>query len=295
MRTERVDLARLVQHSVEDRRSVFTAAGVGLNAPVPSLPVWVVGDSVRLEQVVANLLDNAAKFTPAGGSVTVDLTLDDSAGDAVISVRDTGVGIDPEMLARVFDAFAQADGSLDRGRGGLGLGLSLARGLVELHGGSIHATSAGLGKGAEFVVRLPRQDEMPALADVPAASRAAEHRRRILVIEDNRDSADSLKLLLETCGFDVTVAYTGWQGLAAARAVQPSIVVCDIGLPGMDGFALASALRRHPGTARARLIAVTGYGRDEDRRRALRSGFDVHLVKPVEPDLLLEQLTAQPA
>lgn len=295
VRTERLDLARVVRQSVEDRRSVFDAAGLTLNLIAPSLPVWVMGDAMRLEQVVANLLDNAVKFTPHEGCVTVEVTFNEARTDAVITVHDTGIGIEPEMLAHIFDVFGQADGSLDRSRGGLGLGLSVAKGLVELHGGSIQAASDGLGKGTQFTIRLPCLSETPALVDVPAAIRPAEHHVRILVIEDNRDSADSLKLLLETCGFDVTVAYTGWQGLAAARAVQPSIVLCDIGLPGMDGFALASALRQHPGTARARLIAVTGYGREEDRNRALLSGFDAHMVKPVEPDSLLEQILAQPA
>jgi len=296
IRTERLDLARVVRQSVDDRRSMFNAAGLALNIIVPNVPLWVTGDAMRLEQVIANLLDNAVKFTPADGSVTVELVMDDATGEAITTIRDTGIGIEPDMLERVFDVFDQADRSLDRAHGGLGLGLSVARGLAELHRGSLRAASEGLGKGAEFVMRLPCLSEMPALVDAAAVPRPAEHRERILVIEDNRDSADSLKLLLETCGFDVTVAYTGWQGLAAARAVQPSIVLCDIGLPGMDGFSLASALRQHPSTARARLIAVTGYGRDEDRNRALLSGFDVHLVKPVEPDSLLEQiLTQQPA
>jgi CheY-like chemotaxis protein len=185
------------------------------------------------------------------------------------------------MLPRLFETFSQADRSLDRTSGGLGLGLSLVKGLVELHGGRIDVKSAGLGHGAEFTVLLPREEEPLALTDkpLPARPRPIEKRLRVLVVEDNRDAADSLRILLELLGYDVAVAYTGPEGLAAAKRDQPDVVVCDIGLPGMDGFALASALRKNGRMARARLIAVTGYGEEEDKRRAVEAGFDDHLVK----------------
>lgn len=295
LRTERIDLTRVIRNSVDDRRATLNAAGVSLHLSLPHAPMWIMGDATRLEQVMANLLDNAAKFTPAGGSIAVEATAAADESAAAITVRDSGIGIAPEMLARIFDVMGQGDGTLHRGEDGLGLGLPIARGIVELHAGSIAAASNGFGKGAEFVVRLPCQSEAPALAGSSAMPASEQHHERVLVIEDNRDSADSLKMLLEACGYDVTVAYSGWQGLAAARAVQPSVVLCDIGLPGLDGFALAAALRQHPGTARARLIAVTGYGREQDRDRALASGFDIHLVKPVEPDSLLAQIAAPPA
>jgi CheY-like chemotaxis protein len=207
-------------------------------------------------------------------------------------VRDTGIGIEPDMLVRLFEPFSQADRSLDRSRGGVGLGLAVLKGLVDLHSGTVTVASAGAGQGAEFTVRLPLEPEPAALAATPHVSRPAAQRLRVLVVEDNRDAADSLRLLLETSGYEVVVAYTGPAGVAAATAVPPDVVVCDLGLPGMDGFAVARALRDGPATAAARLIAVTGYGREEDRRRALESGFDRHLVKPVNPDELLRQLTA---
>ncbi|HEV8334923.1 MAG TPA: ATP-binding protein [Candidatus Polarisedimenticolia bacterium] len=289
LRRERVDLARLVRQSVEDHRALLEASGVSLEAEVPQVPLWVVGDPTRLAQVMSNLLDNAGKFTPAGGRVTVKL----AAGDeAVLTVCDTGIGIEPDVLPRIFESFTQADHSLDRPRRGLGLGLSVTKGLITLHEGSIEAESAGAGRGASFTVRLPREPELPALLERSHATRAASKRLRVLVVEDNRDAAETLRLLLVACGYEVFVAYTGPDGVEAAGSTSPDIVLCDIGLPGMDGFGVAAALRQSPTTAHARLIAVTGYGQEEDRRRALEAGFDVHLVKPVDPEKLLSHLNA---
>jgi len=289
LRRQRMDLARLVRQSVEDRRAVLEKAGLRLEVEVPEVPVWVMGDPTRLAQIMSNLLENAGKFTPRGGRIAVKL---ECGEQAVLTVRDTGIGIEPEILPVIFDVFTQADRSLDRPRSGLGLGLSVARGLINLHEGSIEADSEGPGRGASFTVRLPRESEPPALAEKSLPKKPVPKRLRVLVVEDNRDAAETLRLLLVACGYEVHVAYTGPEGVQAAGSTSPDIVLCDIGLPGLDGFGVAAALRQSPTTARARLIAVTGYGQEEDRRRALEAGFDVHLVKPVDPEKLLRHLGA---
>jgi signal transduction histidine kinase/CheY-like chemotaxis protein len=287
LRRERLDLARLTGQVGEDYRGLLEAAGVRLVLELPETPVWVMGDSARLAQVLGHLLENAGKFTPAGGAVTVRMP---HGPQAVVTVRDDGIGIEPAVLPRIFEVFGQADQSLARDRGGLGLGLAVARALLELHGGTIEAASGGLGKGAEFTLRLPREEELPALAEDVVPVLPEKKPLRILVVEDNLDSAESLRMFLELFGHGVTLAHTGPDGVAAARAQRPDVVLCDIGLPGMDGFAVAGTLRRQPETAATRLIAVTGYGQEEDRRRALSAGFDIHLVKPVDPQKLLGYL-----
>jgi CheY-like chemotaxis protein len=288
LRTERLDLARLAREAAEDHRPTFERVGLGTSLQTPQVPAWVVGDPTRLAQVLGNLLDNAAKFTGSGGTVTVRVEVHDSRQRAVLTVADTGVGIEPEMLPRLFDAFAQADRSLDRSQGGLGLGLALVKGLVELHGGEVRAASAGRGRGAEFTVTLPLSPEPPAVRGLPVAPARPRKRLRVLVVEDNRDAAESLRLLLQTFGHEVAVAHSGTDGVRAAKRWHPDAVVCDIGLPGLDGYGVVGELRRDPSTAGARAIAVTGYGAEEDRRRALRAGFDLHLTKPVDPDALQE-------
>jgi CheY-like chemotaxis protein len=253
---------------------------------VPPAPVWVAGDAARLAQVLTNLLDNAVKFRADGGRVAVRLTAPAGLGQAVLEVADDGSGITAEMLPRLFDAFAQADRSLDRKGGGLGLGLTLVKGLVELHGGAVQATSDGPGKGATFTVRLPLKEEVPALAPAAEPPSPAAEALNILVVEDHRDAAESLRMLLELLGHRVTVAHTGPEGVAAARALKPDVVLCDIGLPGMDGYGVAGTLRQDPTTARTNLIAITGYGQEADRRRAHQAGFNHHLTKPVDPEAL---------
>jgi two-component system CheB/CheR fusion protein len=288
LRTARLDLARLARLAAEDNRERFVRAEISLELDLPETPVWVSGDATRLTQVLDNLLVNAAKFTNPGGRVLVALCANDQ--EAELRVCDNGIGIEPEMLPRLFDAFSQADRTLDRSRGGLGLGLALVKGLVELHGGSIRAASAGIGQGAEFTMRLPAEGEPAALLPKTVRPGSAKKPLRVLVIEDNRDAADSLRLLLETYGFAVAIAHSGPDGVRAAAEHHPEIVVCDIGLPGSDGFAVAAELRRQPETAHSRLIAVTGYGQPDDKQRCLAAGFDDHLVKPVDPADLLARL-----
>jgi PAS domain S-box-containing protein len=285
LRRERLDLARLARQEAADHRVAFAAKGVSLAVTAPAEAVWVSGDPVRLAQILDNLLTNALKFTARDGAVSVAVAAG-LAGRAVVTVRDTGAGIEAEMLARLFEPFSQADRTLDRSPGGLGLGLAIVKGLAELHGGSVRAESGGLGRGSVFTVTLPAFTEVPALTGRPAPARPAARRLRVLVVEDNRDAADSLRLLLEAYGYEVSVAYTGPDGVRAAVEHRPEVVVCDIGLPGMDGYRVAEALRGNPATAASRLIALTGYGRDEDRRRARDAGFDEHLTKPADPAAL---------
>ena len=281
LRHEPLDLARLVRTTVEDHRVALEAKRLTVAVSVPDEPVWISADPTRLAQVVTNLVHNATKFTDVG-RVGVHLGVDEHAGMAVLALSDTGIGMDAETLESIFDSFSQADRSLDRTRGGLGLGLVLVKGLVELHGGDVRASSAGLGHGSHFVVRLPL--DRTARAPVSAPVDGVRGRPyRVLVIEDHVDAADSLRVLLELGGHTVVVAYTGAAGIEAGRTFQPEVVLCDIGLPdGMDGYAVARALRAQPGLSRCRLVALTGYGRHQDRQRAREAGFDLHVVKPVD-------------
>jgi CheY-like chemotaxis protein len=295
LQPERLDLGRQVRQSVEDHANDFTAAGLTIRLDLPETPVWVQADPTRLAQVVDNLLENALKFTDRGGAVAVQVAALPNARQAALTIRDTGVGIEPEMLAHLFEPFAQADRSLDRSRGGLGLGLALVRGLVALHGGQVEVASAGKGRGADVTVRLPLQEDPPALLSEPVPPLAAHKPLQILIVEDNPDAAESLRLMLELWGHDVRVAHSGPAGVTAARDVRPQVVLCDIGLPGMDGYAVATALRAQPETAASRLIAVTGYGQAADVRRALEAGFQEHLVKPVHPERLFALLEACPS
>ncbi len=287
---ERLDLAALVRNTAEDYRDTLVRGGLSLMVLVPPRPVWVSGDPTRLTQVLTSLLSNSAKFTDPGGEVHVALSVLADRRQAVLSVRDTGIGIDQDMMPQLFDVFAQADRSLDRTRGGLGLGLALVKGLVQLHGGEVEAHSDGPGQGSEFLVRLPLLGEPALRGESRGQTAPAAEQRRILVVEDNRDAADSLRMLLELLGHEVAVAYSGPEGVQSAREWRPDIVLCDIGLPGMDGFGVAEELRRNPQTAKTRLIAITGYGREEDRRHSHEVGFDYHLIKPVDPEDLLKVL-----
>jgi signal transduction histidine kinase len=302
LRLERLDLARLVADTAEDHRRALEEAQLTLHCHLPEAPVWLNGDATRLAQILGNLLQNAAKFTPTGGSVFLQLeaALDGSA--ATLTVRDTGIGMEPSALSHVFEPFAQ-EGRGSRQNGGLGLGLALVRGLVALHGGTVRATSAGPGQGAEFTCELPQWGGPTGAARAGASEREqaapTPSALRVLVIDDNHDAADTLVELLCMYGHEVDVAYTGPAGLEAARRLVPQVVLCDLGLPGMDGFQVAAELRRCITTAGARIIAVSGYGQPDDRRRSQEAGFDLHLTKPVDPATLARLLesysTAPPA
>ena len=261
---------------------------LGERAEIIAATVWEVARPL-LEGALAGRA-NAAKFTPEEGKISVSLMRAD--GWAVVQVADTGLGIDPETLKRLFEPFAQADRSLDRSRGGLGLGLALVKGMVELHGGEVSAYSDGPGKGSRFTVKLPLVERAVA-ADGPVQPSDAAGRgcRKVLIIEDNKDAADSLSEVLGLSGHRVAVAYDGAAGLVMAREFRPEVIICDIGLPGdIDGYAVARALRRDAVTASAFLIALTGYAQPEDQRQALAAGFDTHMAKPPSPEKLEEIL-----
>lgn len=294
LRKERRDLVEVVRHTAGDYRPDLEARGVTLSVACPDEPLWVDGDPTRLAQVVGNLLHNAGKFTPPGGRVWVRAEADPGSGEAVLTVQDTGVGMDPELVSRLFDPFSQAEQGLARSEGGLGLGLALTKGLVDLHGGKVEALSDGAGRGSTFRVRLPLAAAGPAPDPKPERD-AAQGGLRVVVIEDNRDTAESMSLLLSLSGHQVEVAYDGPSGIRTARAARPDVVICDIGLPGgADGYAVARALRSDPATSSTRLVALSGYGQAEDQRRSLEAGFDVHLVKPVEVEDLDALLAGVP-
>jgi signal transduction histidine kinase/CheY-like chemotaxis protein len=300
---EELDIVLLVRETVEGYREALRTARLELDLDLPDQPIPVRGDRMRLSQALANLLQNATKFTAQGDRIAVRVGLAPESQRVEVTVRDSGAGISPEVLPHVFDVFTQADHSLDRARGGLGVGLAVVKGLVELHGGEVRAASEGLGHGSEFTLLLPvgvapaAQRPLPAALPETAAlptgydghDEDAEP-RRILVVEDNPDVAATMRDFLELSGHEVELASSGTDGVQAARAFHPEVVLCDLGLPGMDGFAVAAELRRDPETASAQLIAVTGYGRDEDRRRSKEAGFDLHLTKPVDPAKLRQLL-----
>jgi signal transduction histidine kinase/ActR/RegA family two-component response regulator len=283
LQRERLELNDLVARVAEDQRSLLEQGKVRLGVTPCGAPVPVHGDAARLAQVVSNLLQNAAKFTPPGGAVEVVVERSEDARQAVVRVRDTGVGMAPETVGRLFEPFMQADSTLDRSKGGLGLGLALVKGLVELHDGAVSARSDGLGAGSEFVVRLPLlADAAPEPAGLTAGSRRRP-RRRVLVIEDNVDAAETLRDALALGGHEVAVAHDGAEGLARARTFRPEFVVCDIGLPQMDGFAVARALRADDRLRDVHLVAMSGYALPDDVERAIAAGFERHLPKPADP------------
>jgi len=289
LRREPVDLRTVIVKALELTLPMYERRTRALELALADTPCVVAGDEVRLAQVVSNLLINAAKFTPDPGAVRLRLSCAD--GQATIEVADEGVGIDPGLLPRVFDLFVQAAQPIDRRTGGLGLGLAIVKMLVRMHGGSVEASSAGAGLGSTFTVRLPfvATDASPA----PAPSRPAmlpARTGRVLIVDDNRDAADTLALVLDAFGYQVRTAYDAAGGLDALVAFAPDAAILDIGLPGMDGYALAGKVAEASGDARPRLLALTGYGTQQDRERALRAGFDEHLVKPVDPERLVEAL-----
>jgi PAS domain S-box-containing protein len=293
LRPARIDLVEVARRTLDDYRSVFEGRRIACALEAPALPVLVDGDATRLAQVVGNLLTNAAKFTDAGGHVRVAVGRE-AGGRAVLRVLDDGEGIAPEMIGRLFESFTQADQTLHRSRGGLGLGLALVKGLVELHGGRVSARSAGPGSGAELRIELPLAPEQPVLRDGPRPSQGAMAPRRVLVIEDNVDAAETLREMLLLWDHVVEVAHDGQEGLAKARAFRPDLVLCDIGLPEMNGFEVARAIRADAALASTYLVAVTGYASAEDRRKAADAGFDRHLGKPVPVEVVEDVVASAP-
>jgi len=287
LRKEPVLLADVAARALELARPLVDARGHALTVSLPSEPVRLEADAVRLVQVLANLLGNAAKYTPPRGSIW--LTAERVGDEVMVRVRDTGVGLPPALLPRIFDLFVQGDASLDRTPGGLGIGLTLVHALVELHGGRVEARSAGLEQGSEFLVWLPvLPSGLPALAAAPEAAPAvaADGRLKILLVEDHQDTAESLAAMLEGWGHEVQVAFDGLAALRAVAALAPDVVLSDLGLPSLDGYEFARRLRQQPGFGRVLLVALSGYGREEDKRRSLEAGFDHHLVKPPDMDVL---------
>jgi PAS domain S-box-containing protein len=292
LRTGRVELAAVVASAVETARPLIEASGHELTVALPPGPVPLDVDLTRLAQVFANLLNNAAKYTERGGRIW--LTAERQGSDVVVSVKDTGVGIAAEALPRLFEMFSQVDRSLEQSQGGLGIGLSLVKGLVEMHGGSVEARSEGPGRGSEFVVRLPVAVAGPEQEGTAphSTSHATPVKRRILVVDDNRDSADTLAVVLTDLGNEVRTAFDGLEAVEAAAAFGPDVILLDIGLPKLNGYDACRRIRQQPGAKGIAIIAVTGYSQQEDRRRSLEAGFDQHLVKPVAVPAL-EQVLAE--
>ncbi len=289
LRTEMADLAEVVEAAIETSRPVIDAKLHSLQLDLPAEPTQFAADPLRLAQVVSNLLTNAAKYTDPRGTIQVRATADDH--NVEISVTDSGVGLTQDALSAVFTMFSQVRSTQDRSEGGLGIGLALSKGVVELHGGTIEAHSAGPGKGSEFIVRLPRRTVAGSLpATTTATAPAQTRKRRVLIADDNRDAADSISMLLQMAGHEVTVAYDGQQALENIETLRPEVALLDIGMPGLDGFEVARRVRLDIRIRNTLLIAVTGWGQASDKARALAAGFDLHFTKPVEPATLIDLL-----
>jgi signal transduction histidine kinase/ActR/RegA family two-component response regulator len=286
LKMERIEIVQFLRDVADDHRRQTEAQGARLHLVLPSEPIWCDADRTRLSQIIGNLLANAAKFLDRTGDITITASSDPARNRVVVSVRDTGVGMDRATLEKIFQPFMQAESTLDRSRGGLGLGLALVKGLVELHGGRVIASSPGVGRGSEFTIELPTlarqgQDEAVAESRLPAVP------RRVLLIDDRRDAILPVRKMLELAGHEVFTAAEGASGVALARAIRPDVIFCDIGLPdGMSGYDVAAAVRRDSTLGGVYLVALSGYGQEEDRRRSQEAGFDNHLTKPVSIDVL---------
>ena len=291
LRKEPVELARIIAHSVETARPAIEQRGQRLAVEVSPRPVWLQGDFARLSQAVANLLNNASKYTPEGGHIR--LTAAAGEGAATITVEDDGAGIEPALLSRVFELFVQGERALDRSQGGLGIGLTLVKRLVEMHQGRVTAHSDGPGTGSRFRIMLPSISAVrpePAPAHAPAQAAQEVYGRRVLVVDDNLDAAESTAAFLRLEGHEVKTAADGKEALASVRAFAPHVVVLDIGLPGLDGYAVARRLREQGDTSHALLIAMTGYGQKDDRQKATEAGFDYFFIKPTDPGQLQQAI-----
>lgn len=289
LRRQRMNLSTVVGHALETSRPFIETCGHRLEVMLPDDPVWMQGDPTRLAQVIANLLNNAAKYTRDGGRIA--LIVKELEGEITIRVKDNGLGIAAGMLHGIFEPFFQVDSSLERSCGGLGIGLALVRRLVQMHGGTVEATSPGLGQGSEFVVRIPATAPAEILPEVKVrlqgeGGKSANRDLRILVVDDNRDSADSLAMLLRLQGYETLTAYDGPSALQLVADTQPRVVLQDLGMPGMSGYEVARQLSRSPTIGATVLIAMSGYGTAEDKQRSREAGFQEHLVKPVDFDAL---------
>lgn len=283
-----IPVSDVVERALEVARPMMSAAGheVIVTGPPTGETLWIEADPARIEQVVVNLLNNAAKYTPAGGHVWLSYSREDDC--LRLAVRDDGLGIEPHMLAKIFEMFTQVRHSLDRSEGGLGIGLTVVQRLVQMHGGTVSAESDGVGQGSKFIVHLPLA--MQPMHESPDNNSHAEYHpsRRILIVDDNRDSASTLAILLRQAGYETAVAYDGLSGVRVAETFQPEVALLDIGLPGIDGYTLAQRLRSHEELKNTLLVAVSGYGQPDDRRRSQEAGFDHHLVKPINSEQLLQ-------
>jgi signal transduction histidine kinase/ActR/RegA family two-component response regulator len=288
LRAQSVELASIVHQAVETCRPCADEFHHAIRVDMPREPIWVHADPVRLGQVFSNLLNNACKFTEPGGTISIEVKR--TGHEAEISVKDTGIGIAPEKISSIFEMFEQIDNRMERTRGGLGIGLTLVKRLVELHGGQIAARSAGIGRGSEFIVRLPIVAEAASRPTAAAAAAPTRKSQRILVTDDNRDAANSLAMLLRVNGHKVEVAYSGAEAIKKAEQVRPQVMLLDIGMPEMNGYEVCRAIRDAPWGKDIRIVALTGWGQDQDRRNTHEAGFDSHLVKPVDPKVLSEVL-----
>lgn len=285
---ERLDFRQVLENALETSRPLIEAARHEFVISLPAEPLPLDGDPTRLAQIVSNLLNNAAKYTPDGGAISLSALID--LDTMVVRVSDNGVGIPADMLSDVFEMFTQVGRSIDRAKGGLGIGLTLVRRLVEMHGGTITAESPGTGQGSTFVLRLPLARE-PASCDenipvIAGTDPVARHGLRVMVVDDNVDGAESLALMLQCFGYDTRTAYSGTRAIEIVRDFRPKVIFLDIGLPGMNGYELARRLRRDPQLTKAVLIALSGWGSEDDRRQARAAGFDFHLTKPADTDAL---------
>jgi PAS domain S-box-containing protein len=292
LRKERVELAPILEQAVDTARGLFASLNHELIVAVPAQPILLDADPARLAQVVGNLLNNAAKFSDKGGHVW--LTVEREGPQVAIRVRDTGIGIAAEDLHRLFDMFVQVDTSLERTRDGLGIGLTLVKTLVEMHGGTVDVDSEGVGRGSEFVVRLPVVEGARAAQPKAAAARSVATGLRVLIVDDNLDGAESLALLLQLGGYDTHLAHDGFDAVEAAERLRPHAVLLDIGLPGLNGYEVCRRIRQRPWGNEVLVVAVTGWGQDMDRHRSREAGFDTHIVKPVDHDSLMRLLSSLP-
>ena len=289
LRKEPLEISGLIDQAVETVQSIISEKGHELRIEKPGAPLYVYGDRARLTQSLSNVLHNAAKYTDAGGAITLVVTA--SGEHLELEVRDSGIGIPEQLLPHVFDPFVQSERTLDRAQGGLGIGLSIVRGLVAMHDGTVKVSSAGTNYGSTFTIRLPRI--VPPEASKPTPRQASTVKRRVLIVDDNVDAADSLAMLLKIDGHEAEAAYSAASALEAVERLRPEIVLLDVGLPEVDGYEIARRLRASNPVPGIRLIALTGYGRDEDRERAREAGFDDHLLKPADMDALQRLLTRE--